>query len=388
MSDVNNKLELNGDAIEMEKQLISRIFYPIGQGAFYAELHKDFNIVYDCGNWKRTTISGHIVSQSFTSNDVIDILFISHFDWDHISRIETLRDTVKHIKCVIMPLLHDEEKIFITNIHRVLGYSSSTLINNPIQFFGEEVKIIYVQSSEIQEILNDDSLEIDNINSSIIKSGVKISLGSIDYNWVFIPFNIENSSRSKLLESKLVAKGFDIDRLRKDPDYTINKIKATTEKNKIKQVYNSIKGRINQNSMIVYSGCHKPIDAIINWSHKDINSIYPPHYYLSYGYNETEMVSCIYTGDVDLNAVSLECIFKRYWRYVGAVQVPHHGSLSDFDSGFMNKRGLVCPISFGKNNTYGHPSLNVISKIRSKGCIPLNVTEDLDTGAIQTIELH
>lgn len=363
--------------------MISRIFHPIGQGAFYAEIHRGFNIVYDCGNWKKTTLSGRVVSQSFTADDVIDILFISHFDWDHISRIDTLRDTVKQIKCVIMPLLHDDEKIFITNIHRVLGFSSSTLVNKPHQFFGEDVRIIYVEPSEIQETFEDDFREIDNISSSSIRSGTQISLGHRDYNWIFIPFNIENRSRSLLFKSDIASAGFDLDKLMNEPSYTINKIKTTIEKNKIKKIYNSIKGKINQNSMIVYSGCYESIDAITQWSHKDINGYCYPHY----RFEDEGTISCIYTGDVDLNAVNLELVFKNHWKYVGTVQIPHHGSLKDFDSTFMTKSRLVCPISFGKTNTYGHPSLNVISQIKSKGCIPLNVTEDLDTGAIQIIKL-
>lgn len=363
--------------------MISRIFHPIGQGAFYTELHRDFNIVYDCGNWRKTTLSGHIVSQSFTPDDEIDILFISHFDWDHISRIGTLRDTVKQIKCVIMPLLHEEEKIFITNIHRTLGFSSSTLVNKPHQFFGEDVKIIYVEPFENQEDFEDDVQEIDSIDSSNIKSGARISLGHRDYNWIFIPYNIENRSRSLLFENSIVTAGFDVDKLRKDPNYTIHKIKKTIEKNKIKKVYSSIKGKINQNSMIVYSGCHKRVKAITKWSHKDINCYYSPHYI----FYDAEKVSCIYTGDVDLNVINLKSVFKNYWKYVGTVQIPHHGSLKDFNSTFMTEAGLICPISFGKTNTYGHPSLNVISQIKSKGCIPLQVTEDLDTGAIQIIDL-
>lgn len=363
--------------------MISRIFHPIGQGAFYAELHRGFNIVYDCGNWKKTTLSGHVVSQSFTADDVIDILFISHFDWDHISQIDTLRDTVKQIKCVIMPLLHDDEKIFITNIHRVLGFLSSTLVNNPRQFFGENVKIIYVEPSEAQEDFEDDIREIDNISSSSIKSGTQISLGHSNYNWIFIPFNIENRSRSLLFKKDIDSAGFDLDKLRNDPNYTINKIKTTIEKNKIKKIYNSIRGKINQNSMIVYSGCHESIDAISLWSHKDINGYFYPYH----RFEDVETISCIYTGDVDLNVVNLKLVFKNYWKYVGTVQIPHHGSIKDFNSTFMTKTRLVCPISFGKTNTYGHPSLNVISQIKSKGCIPLNVTEDLDTGAIQIIKL-
>lgn len=364
--------------------MISRIFHPIGQGAFYSELHRGFNIVYDCGNWKRTTLSGNVVSQSFTADDVIDILFISHFDWDHISRIDTLRDTVKQIKCVIMPLLHDDEKIFITNIHRVLGFSSSTLVNKPHEFFGEGVRIVYVESFEKQDVFEDDIREIDNISSSNIRSGTKISLGHSDYNWIFIPFNIENLSRSKLFENDIVSAGFDLDKLRNDPKYTIKKIKTTVERNKIKKIYNSIRGKINQNSMMVYSGCYESIGAITHWSHKDINGCYYP----VCRFGDEEAVSCIYTGDVDLNVVNLELVFKDFWKYVGAVQIPHHGSLKDFDSKFMTKPSLICPISYGKTNTYGHPSLNVLSQIKSKGCIPLNVTEDLDAGAIQIIKLY
>lgn len=30
--------------------MIERIFYPVGQGAFYVEKHGDKNIVYDCGS--------------------------------------------------------------------------------------------------------------------------------------------------------------------------------------------------------------------------------------------------------------------------------------------------------------------------------------------------
>jgi len=216
----------------MEGYVISRIFHPIGQGAFYSEVHRDFNIVYDCGNWKNTSLSKSIVRQSFTSKDEIDILFISHFDWDHISRIGTLKDTVKRIKCVIMPLLHGEEKIFITNIHRALGFDSGDLINNPALFFGEDVKIIFVDSSENQEVSGEEEpQQIENISTSI-KSGGSISIGSIEYNWVFIPFNIKHQDRRKFLIPKLENAGFDIGKLKKDSEYTISIIDNTTEKNK------------------------------------------------------------------------------------------------------------------------------------------------------------
>ena len=66
---------------------IKRIFHPIGQGAFYSERHENLNIVYDCGNWKNTKQATKIVQSAFKKDEVIDILFISHFDYDHVSSI-------------------------------------------------------------------------------------------------------------------------------------------------------------------------------------------------------------------------------------------------------------------------------------------------------------
>ena len=368
----------------MVELMIQRIFYPIGQGAFYAEIHEKFKIVYDCGEWKQSKKSEKLVRQSFSSNDVIDILFISHFDWDHISRICTLRDTVKNINRVIMPLLHDEEKIFMLNIHKALGYQSETLILDPELFFGKETEIIYVEPAKEGDYSNDDSLGIDIEeikNKSEIKSGTKITSKIIDCNWIFIPFNMEIDKRSKVLKDKLQKEGFDIDKLEKDPDYLINILINKDKKNKIKDIYNSLKGKINQNSMLVYSGVDNHIEAEVNWYHKDINCFYCCTLFYT---NSTNNVSCVYTGDADLNTTDIETIFKKYWSYVGTVQIPHHGSLADFNSNFLDKP-LVCPISFGENNTYGHPSLSVISQIISKNGIPLKITENLNTGAIQTI---
>ena len=71
--------------------MIIRTFHPVGQGAFYSERHNDFNIVYDCGTeWKNRgkKVIDKTIQSSFSKEDVIDILFISHFDYDHVSKIK------------------------------------------------------------------------------------------------------------------------------------------------------------------------------------------------------------------------------------------------------------------------------------------------------------
>ena len=94
--------------------MIQRFFHPIGQGAFYSERHTSYNIniVYDCGTTNPSSqAKQRVVNQSFRKDEIIHILFISHFDKDHISLIDTLKKTVQRIERVVIPLLYDEEKI-------------------------------------------------------------------------------------------------------------------------------------------------------------------------------------------------------------------------------------------------------------------------------------
>lgn len=364
--------------------MISRIFYPIGQGAFYTERHDTFNVVYDCGNWKQTNLSKKVVSQSFATNESIKILFISHLDWDHISLLETLKNVVSSIDYVVLPLLHDNQKIFLGNIHRILGHSSLTIIRNPERFFGETAKIIYIAPSENNEI-NDNSINIDdnseNKNIQKIASGTTIKISGDDYNWCFIPFNIKNDQRSKPLENKLKNAGFDVDKLKTDPSYTISKLTSPKDKNTIKDIYNSLQGKINENSLVIYSG---PITE-----NERCNSIWRSNFSNNIDISHSIIrgkIGCIYTGDVNLNKLDITKTYGKKWNMVGTVQIPHHGAEKNFNPNFLNAETLFCPISFGVENTYGHPSYKVINDILIRFSYPIKITEKMDSGYIQLLQ--
>lgn len=60
---------------------VIRTFHPVGQGAFYSErfffydeeeLKTVHNIVFDCGNLKKTKRGQKVVSKAFDKTDVID----------------------------------------------------------------------------------------------------------------------------------------------------------------------------------------------------------------------------------------------------------------------------------------------------------------------------
>ena len=100
---------------------LDRIFYPVGQGGFYAErfYYGDENIftaVYDCGSISGKTAQ-NIVENAFQKDERIDILFISHFDSDHVNLIYSLK---AKINTIIMPLLHNNEKEILLNIYECI----------------------------------------------------------------------------------------------------------------------------------------------------------------------------------------------------------------------------------------------------------------------------
>ena len=384
--------------------MIQRIFHPVGQGAFYSERHENHNIVYDCGSMC-VSEGKKVVSQSFSKEDVIDILFISHFDYDHISLIEDLKTTVKEIRNVVIPLLHDNEKILLSNVFKALGeYSLTSLVQNPEEFFGAETHIISVQPSSGEGINKDTpSILLNEINQDPIPSGTPITIDN-GSDWVFIPFNYEYKNRSKEFFDKLENNGIDINEL-KNSDYDYIKHRKT-----IKDIYGEV-GNINQNSMFLYSGPfskeeNSPNYKGLDWTFKYLDessfkyfldtpssslsecSFSDPYKnpFLKNSLPCLYRVACLYTGDGDLNKVDVKNIYEEKWDLIGTIQIPHHGSLKSFKESILEDQYFLCPISVGKKNPYGHPSREVVRKILSNTSFPIFVTEDVDSEFTETIE--
>ena len=230
--------------------MITRIFHPIGQGAFYTEQFKKINLVYDCGVLPNKKTANKVVRQSFKSGKEIDMLFISHFDADHVNKIEILKKRCGLIKNVFLPLLNNN-KILI-NIYKALNLEEEAkLIEDTNSILGDETNIIGVKPSEGKGKENDISKKpviIEKIKKNRpIESGTVIK-SSTDKNWCFIPYNYEYNERKKELVKKLESKKLDIKEIEESLDY------ALANRGMIRDVYNSLKEKINLNSMLLYSG--------------------------------------------------------------------------------------------------------------------------------------
>ena len=118
----------------------------------------------------------------------------------------------------------------------------------------------------------------------------------------------------------------------------------------------------------------------ISWYHNHLCGCLYDHYF------DSDRVACLYTGDGDLNKVDVGAVYGKYWEFIGTIQIPHHGSLPSFKDDVLKKRCLLCPISVGKNNSYGHPSQCVISRILFHRSCPILVTEDVCSTFVEVIE--
>ena len=372
---------------------IQRTFHPIGQGAFYSERHDDFNIVYDCGARPLSPYAKSLVQSVFTASDKIDVLFISHFDYDHVSAISLLMRKVKKIKKVVLPLLHDEHKNLLININRAMSQNIIKLLKDPQSFFGEDTDIVYVNPASPQEENDDnegeekrllDLKEIRHMQDPLsgkieIKSGSKLRLGA-ELSWVFVPYNFCNKKRSIQLESELESEGFCVTQLKNDPIYSLKAFSTPASRRVLREIYTRVDGNVNENSLLLYSG------PDTSFNKDELLHCYVEIGWPDFWFHRTNS-GCIYTGDADLNKISLNTEYSEYIESVGVIQVPHHGSRHNFTieafEGFWPH--IVCPVSCGEQNQYGHPASEVINQLALRLFTPLIVTEQPETEFIQHI---
>lgn len=359
---------------------VIRTIHPIGLGAFYTERIIDdvhtFNIVFDCGaglsntpdDWLKKEISSY-----YTKNDVIDLLFISHFDKDHINGISELKKT-KGIKNIVVPLVEEENYWFyyVENQEFEQFYNSLGLI-------ADNVYKVKISNGEDYTVRYNDMPSIDltdNSKGGDVENGQRLKFGNAD--WYYIPFNYNRKERINILLTELVKNGLSEDIL-KGHDWDKIKDNLVSIKDSYKKVLHD---GSNKTSLIVYSGgVSGDFDCC--------------QYTFSYSncYYWIEQEGCLYFGDNDLNQTDLlKYLFNKLLRLtdrVGSIQIPHHGSLKNFNAKLLdinkdNRKMFF--VSFGNNNKYGHPSLRVLEDIIRSHNYVFGVTENRNSAFFQVIQ--
>lgn len=356
-----------------------RIFFPIGQGAFYAEIHENFSMVYDCGVGHRFNIPLHaqnvitFAAKHELKGDVI--LFISHFDTDHISGIDFLKTELnnngKKIAYVIMPLLYDAQKAITIALLNNQGFWNTDIIQNPNSFFGESTKIIYVDpTGEARN--NQDPINISRLATQTIPNGTTLTY--LNNDWVFIPYNYDYFPRKTYVENMISGNSINLQQFKTDPVYALTEI--NNNPGLFQSIYNHpinpAKYRygsyINENSLFLYSGPSSkmqflhPIHLPATHTHNTCNISIHHHHYYRYFWS-----GCIYTGDGNLNLVNLATTYSKHLPYVGTVQIPHHGSAGNFNISFFQNKSYTCPMSAGCHYK-NFPAKSVLYQLATTNC--------------------
>lgn len=395
-------------------------FHGIGQGLFYSGvIHKDsfkedFNFLYDCGTLYKKDIGylNNSISNCFDKKGKkkgkIDALFISHFHKDHICGIPKLFEEYE-IENVFIPYFTPEELLLLC-IQNDISASSELfeLYKNPNEYFsGKGVKNIYPVTSgtnynfekapinyddtndEVNNYRIEGSVNLDfkdNSNEPNVHSYEQISIKLFHSLWVFKIFqgqseNIQKDIRIKIRElyKNIYNREFD------------NNIKLAIQDNrfitKAKELYNSIEGKINQSSLVLYHG-PMPTDKKsyeLCYKRKNnpccINCI--EHNYIKYiehhckWYPECQCSSgTLLTGDISLNCLdSMQLEFENFIfsvpNEIGFFQIPHHGSEYNMNIELMRKimpNRLEISCSYGRRNRYRHPDPYMLDKLMMEKC--------------------
>lgn len=358
-----------------------RVFHPIGQGAFYTEFFNNFTMVYDCGSSTDESLLKNEIKSTFEKGEKIDAVFISHLHTDHVNGLEFLLNYC-NVRRLFLPLMSDIERIqlIIHNsinfginkfVEGLIFYPEETLSNSDTQLFfippveGENLDDIDKLSS-----MNFDEISEKRLKRNILDSNIKLKSRKTK-NWIFLPFNFQDSKRSQILQQELANRNIFINS--KD-DFEKNWSKPKCRKSIIDS-YKSVPGNFNTNSLTLYSGPefgHRYDFSFIN-ACVMVRICFSNHCFFP-----TDS-GCLYFGDYEAKGknkwTKLHDRYHQYWPQIGTVQIPHHGSKHNYNRK-INKKPMISIISAGNSNIHRHPHPSTIRDIVKDNGWPVIVNEN------------
>ena len=324
---------------------LRRIFHPVGQGAFFTEQFYDsdadkvlYNVVYDCGTLSKG-MKDQIereIRNCFSDKKEIDVLFLSHFDDDHVNYVKYLEaNDYLHGSRVFIPLLAAEEWLGIDPYVSNYQYVLSLRGRNSIKL----IQVDFDQEGERERNLMDPA-SIDEIDGDVIKSGIPLKPGIAipGVIWCYTPFNVQFTALISEFKQKLSNEGLDFDKLG-DSTY-VNKNRRT-----LKSIYQGLGSNptsgtaINLNSLLLMS--YPKNSDQCRW-------VYPWGFccdwaFLRHCWPRGHNGSCLYTGDTSANDPQVwNRIEQMIVQCLGAdsilslLQVPHHGSRNSYDNRLLD----------------------------------------------------
>ncbi len=318
--------------------VFKRILHPVGQGAFFTEQFLDesgkvvYNVVYDCGSFtSQPMLLEYEIRNTFEKNAHIDLLFISHFDEDHVNGLMTLQNRTKIDKDtkVIIPFKYPY-------LLMVMDDDYPTLARFVMRMFNIGAQVIGIEEISGENVRRDPIAIVAPMGNAPIET--EKNVGPI---WYYYPFMLpDQKSLQKVFEGKVK----DIVKL-DDPNEIL------TKRKELRNVYKTIgktKGgvtRINVNTLFMLSFPAVNVACNTNiWHQINLKGNVAP--------------TCFYTGDSNLKGNGYDEVKQKVTDIldiyskgtkVWMMQVPHHGSdkcfpdkMADRSDGFSECAFVNC----------------------------------------------
>lgn len=329
---------------------MTRVIYPVGLGAFCIErFYREsdnvvlFDMMYDCGSLSKmqNAIGYETKNLYIDTNKPIDLVFLSHFDEDHINGFRKMIGTlaiVPGVTTIMLPQISDEYHLLeLIGVEEYDNYND--LRDELVEANFKVVEVRPWRNNE--EYQEDRAIELEELGSPI-PSGTKIAI--LDHLWEYIPFNnFDKQQNTDLLNDLMNRTGFNAQKIN---DIYHGNI-TTSELKSLKDAYRKL-GKtkdevtfINRNSLLVISR-----ERIACSAHLLYSKAWIPSYFLATN-NRTQWpfhdmscalnASCLYTGDSIMEDKLVQMQNKYFGQTsIGLFQIPHHGSKHCYDQEIIN----------------------------------------------------
>ena len=260
-----------------------REIFPVGQGGFVFERIGDYSIVFDCGSITSPTRVSMYIGVLRSRVTVVDNLYISHFDRDHVNCITDLLNAVK-VRKAIIPYVPKEYR----DVYDVLSSGA----------YGSMIKTLTYHQTEIQEL-----------------EETEITTKKDIWEWISQP--MLKKTDWPLLKSEFVKQRIDATKL-SDPVY-INVLRDTI-RDCFKEAFKK-KGGTNANGLIMLS--QRVGGNLLSNKLTQGKTVY----------SLTDKTAALYLGDAHVKGKDVSVVKSflstHYRGDLLLVQIPHHGSESN-----------------------------------------------------------
>ena len=231
---------------------VKRTIHAVGQGAFFTEEFYNDNgfkycVMYDCGS--NTKGQPRKAVDDFMINcQHVDVLFISHFDSDHINGIQYLigKRVIDKKTYVVLPFKYPKLLMVFDELIGDIIQSLISVDANLIGIYQISGDNVFGNSQGEPKVIND---------ISEIKIGDRITLRDLD-SWLYVPLMTHDSTDGKALEEfeNLISNsGLDVNKLNELEYVEQNLALIKDLYMEVRKLSSSRTSKINMNSLLVLS---------------------------------------------------------------------------------------------------------------------------------------